>query len=50
VAATAFAAVAGFFHYVTAGPNKVQAEDDEEARHLLEHADTTPTDHLDKPR
>jgi formate dehydrogenase iron-sulfur subunit len=58
IAATAFAAVAGFFHYVTAGPNKVQAEDEEEARHLLDHADqprtddadTPPTDHLDKPR
>ena len=50
VAATAFAAVAGFFHYVTAGPNKVQAEDDEEARHLIEQRDKAPRDPNDEPR
>ncbi|HEY1413327.1 MAG TPA: formate dehydrogenase subunit beta, partial [Rhodopila sp.] len=50
IAATAFAAVAGFLHYVTAGPNQVQAEDEAEAQHLLEHADEPRTDHSDKAR
>jgi formate dehydrogenase iron-sulfur subunit len=31
LAAMGFAAVAGFFHYVTAGPNEVVAEEEEEA-------------------
>ena len=56
LAATAFAAVAGFFHYVTAGANVTQAEDEEEARHLQEHVhaahpdDAAHTDDADKPR
>jgi len=31
LAAMGFAAVAGFFHYVTAGPNEVAPEEEEEA-------------------
>jgi formate dehydrogenase iron-sulfur subunit len=50
IAATAFAVVAGFFHFVVAGANKVQPEDDEEARHLIEQRDKPPRDPSDDPR
>jgi formate dehydrogenase iron-sulfur subunit len=36
LAGIAFAAVAGFFHWIVAGPNEVQPEDEEKARHLLQ--------------
>ena len=36
LAAMGFAAVAGFFHYVTAGPNEVVPEEEEEAIDLKE--------------
>jgi formate dehydrogenase iron-sulfur subunit len=39
LAGIAFAAVAGFFHWIVAGPNEVQPEDEEKARHLLQTAD-----------
>jgi formate dehydrogenase iron-sulfur subunit len=39
VAGIAFAAVAGFFHWIVAGPNEVQPEDEEKARQLLQAAD-----------
>jgi len=35
VAGVAFAAVAGFFHWITAGPNEVQPEDDIAAAKLI---------------
>jgi formate dehydrogenase iron-sulfur subunit len=36
LAGTAFAAVAGFMHWVVAGPNEVQPKDELEAKRLLE--------------
>jgi formate dehydrogenase iron-sulfur subunit len=39
LAGIALAAVAGFFHWVVAGPNEVQSEDEAKARHLLQAAD-----------
>ena len=39
LAGIAFTAVAGFFHWVLAGPNEVQPEDEAEARRLLHPAD-----------
>ena len=36
LAGIAFAAVAGFMHWVVAGPNEVQPEDEAEAKRLLE--------------
>ena len=36
VAGVALAAVAGFFHWITAGPNEVQPEDDIAAAKLVE--------------
>ena len=39
LAGIAFAAVAGFLHWIVAGPNEVQPEDEEKARHLLQAAD-----------
>jgi formate dehydrogenase iron-sulfur subunit len=42
VAGVALAAVAGFFHWITAGPNEVQPEDDIAAANLMrEHAGET---------
>jgi hypothetical protein len=49
VAATAFAVVAGFLHYVVAGGNSVQAEDDEAAREVMAHPDQALTAHPEKP-
>ena len=37
LAGIAFAAVAGFMHWVVAGPNEVQPEDELEAKRLLEN-------------
>ena len=39
LAGIAFTAVAGFFHWVLAGPNEVQPEDEAEARRLMHPAD-----------
>ena len=39
LAGIAFTAIAGFFHWVVAGPNEVEAKDETEAEHLLQHAD-----------
>jgi len=39
LAGIAFTVVAGFFHWVLAGPNEVQPEDEAEARRLLHPAD-----------
>jgi len=39
LAGIAFAAVAGFLHWITAGPNEVQPEDEAEARQLLHEDD-----------
>jgi formate dehydrogenase iron-sulfur subunit len=39
LAGIAFTAVAGFFHWVLAGPNEVQPEDEAEAQRLLHAAD-----------
>ena len=39
LAGIAFAAVAGFLHWVVAGPNEVQPEDEAEAQRLLQPAD-----------
>jgi formate dehydrogenase iron-sulfur subunit len=39
LAAMGFAAVAGFFHYVTAGPNEVVPEEEEEALELQRAAE-----------
>ena len=39
LAGIAFAAVAGFVHWITAGPNEVQPKDDAEARQLLHEDD-----------
>jgi formate dehydrogenase iron-sulfur subunit len=36
VAGVALAAVAGFFHWITAGPNEVQPEDDIAAAKLIQ--------------
>jgi len=36
LATMGFAALAGFFHYVTAGPNEVEAEEEEEALDMKE--------------
>ena len=38
LATMGFAAVAGFFHYITAGPNEVEASEEEEAVELEEKA------------
>ena len=38
--ASRFAAISGFFHWITAGPNEVQPHDEEEAAKLLETSDT----------
>ncbi len=38
LAGLAFAALAGFFHWITAGPNEVQPEDEAEAQRLLNSA------------
>ncbi len=37
-----FAALAGFFHYVTAGPNEVAAEEEEEAIEVEKAAKDQP--------
>ena len=37
LAGIAFAAVAGFLHWVVEGPNEVQPEDEAEAQQLLQH-------------
>ena len=39
VAGVALAAVAGFFHWITAGPNEVQPEDDVAAAKLIRESD-----------
>src|ERR1700676_2543091 len=39
LAGIAFTAIAGFFHWVVAGPNEVEAKDETEADHLRQHAD-----------
>ena len=39
LAGIAVAAIAGFLHWVVAGPNEVQPEDEAEARHLLHPTD-----------
>jgi formate dehydrogenase iron-sulfur subunit len=39
VAGVALAAVAGFFHWITAGPNEVQPEDDIAAAKLIRESD-----------
>jgi formate dehydrogenase iron-sulfur subunit len=39
LAAIGFTALAGFFHWIVAGPNEVQPEDDLEADHLLHAKD-----------
>ncbi len=39
LASLAFTALAGFFHWITAGPNDVQPEDETEAQRLLRSAD-----------
>ena len=39
LAGIAFAAVAGFLHWIVAGPNEVQPEDEAEAQHLLHPTD-----------
>jgi formate dehydrogenase iron-sulfur subunit len=38
-AGVALAAVAGFFHWVVAGPNEVQPEDEEHGRRLFDRED-----------
>ena len=38
LAGIAFTAAASFFHWIVAGPNEVQPEDDEAAQHLRETA------------
>jgi formate dehydrogenase iron-sulfur subunit len=42
LAGLAFTALAGFFHWITAGPNEVQPEDEVEAQRLLHSADGPP--------
>ena len=39
LAGMGFAVLAGFFHWVIAGPNEVQPEDEAAAQHLLHDAD-----------
>jgi formate dehydrogenase iron-sulfur subunit len=39
LAGLAFTAVAGFFHWITAGPNEVQPEDEAEAQRVLQSAE-----------
>ena len=39
LAGIAFAAIAGFLHWITAGPNEVQPEDEAEGRRLLQGDD-----------
>ncbi len=39
LAGMAFTVLAGFFHWVIAGPNEVQPADEAEAQHLLHAAD-----------
>jgi len=39
LAGIAFAAIAGFLHWITAGPNEVQPEDEAEARRLMKEDD-----------
>ena len=39
LAGIAFAAIAGFLHWITAGPNEVQPEDEAEGRRLLQEDD-----------
>ena len=39
LAGVAFAAVAGFLHWIVAGPNEVQPEDEAEAKQLLATAE-----------
>ena len=39
LAGLAFAALAGFLHWITAGPNEVQPEDEAEAQRMLHSAD-----------
>jgi formate dehydrogenase iron-sulfur subunit len=41
LAGLAFTAVAGFLHWVVAGPNEVQPEDEEHARAMLDRKDRT---------
>ena len=38
----AFSVLAGFYHWITAGPNEVQPEDEAEAQRLLHSADGGP--------
>jgi formate dehydrogenase iron-sulfur subunit len=38
LAGLAFTALAGFIHWITAGPNEVQPEDEAEAQRLLRPA------------
>ena len=42
LAGIALAALAGFFHWVVAGPNEVQPEDEAEAQHLLHPYGSSP--------
>jgi formate dehydrogenase iron-sulfur subunit len=42
LAGIAFSVVAGFLHWITAGPNEVQPEDEAEAQRLLHSADGSP--------
>jgi formate dehydrogenase iron-sulfur subunit len=42
LAGIAFTALAGFLHWITAGPNEVQPEDDAEAAHLAHMEHRTP--------
>ena len=41
LAGLAFTAVAGFVHWVVAGPNEVQPEDEEHGRNILDRKDET---------
>ena len=43
VAGVALAAVSGFFHWITAGPNEVQPEDDIAAAKLIRESDRKVT-------
>jgi formate dehydrogenase iron-sulfur subunit len=43
VAGVALAAVSGFFHWITAGPNEVQPEDDIAAAKLIRESEPKVT-------
>ena len=44
LAGMAFVAVAGFLHYIVAGPNKILPEDEERGRRELENPPAPPKD------